>query len=74
MMDYKYIYGPIPSRRLGRSLGIAPVPAKTCNFSCVYCQLGRTDKMTLDRQMFYPVQDILTELRDAVQSRIEYDR
>ncbi|MCK9536295.1 MAG: radical SAM protein [Bacilli bacterium] len=73
MKDYKYIYGPIPSRRLGRSLGIAPIPVKTCNYSCVYCQLGRTDKMTLTRQMFYPVQDILAELKDAIQGNIEYD-
>jgi wyosine [tRNA(Phe)-imidazoG37] synthetase (radical SAM superfamily) len=38
----KMVYGPVPSRRLGRSLGVNPIPFKTCNYSCVYCQLGRT--------------------------------
>ena len=42
---YKYVYGPVPSRRLGISLGISPIPKKTCNYSCIYCQLGRTDHM-----------------------------
>ncbi|HAR77907.1 MAG TPA: radical SAM protein, partial [Anaerostipes hadrus] len=42
MNDFKYVFGPIPSRRLGRSLGISPLPKKTCNYSCIYCQLGRT--------------------------------
>ena len=53
MSDFKYVFGPIPSRRLGRSLGISPLPKKTCNYSCIYCQLGRTDKMTNKRQEFY---------------------
>jgi wyosine [tRNA(Phe)-imidazoG37] synthetase (radical SAM superfamily) len=44
MNDFQYVYGPVPSRRLGMSLGISPIPKKTCNYSCVYCQLGRTDK------------------------------
>ena len=39
MSDFKYVFGPIPSRRLGRSLGISPLPKKTCNYSCIYCQL-----------------------------------
>jgi len=38
----RYVFGPVFSRRLGRSLGIDPVPAKTCNWNCVYCQLVRT--------------------------------
>ena len=73
MKDYKYIYGPIPSRRLGRSLGIAPIPAKTCNYSCIYCQLGRTEKMTCCRQAFFPVEDIVSELKDAITGNLEYD-
>lgn len=44
-----YIYGPVPSRRLGRSLGIDPVPIKTCNWNCVYCQLGRTRRLIRER-------------------------
>nr|WP_158241060.1 radical SAM protein [Thermotoga sp. KOL6] len=61
-MDYKYVYGPVFSRRLGKSLGVSPIPAKTCNYSCVYCQLGRTTRMTNTRQEFYPVKDIIEEI------------
>ena len=46
-------YGPVPSRRLGRSLGLNNIPAKICSYSCVYCQLGRTTKKLIDRQTFY---------------------
>ncbi|MHA1398318.1 MAG: radical SAM protein, partial [Candidatus Heimdallarchaeaceae archaeon] len=46
----KYVFGPVPSRRLGRSLGISPIPFKTCNFSCIYCQLGRTNNFTNERK------------------------
>jgi wyosine [tRNA(Phe)-imidazoG37] synthetase (radical SAM superfamily) len=46
-------YGPVPSRRLGRSLGINNIPPKTCTYSCVYCQLGRTPKMRNRRYGFY---------------------
>jgi len=59
-------FGPVPSRRLGRSLGINHIPPKTCTYSCVYCQLGRTDCMQVDRQAFYPPDDILR----AIQNRI----
>ena len=66
-MGWKYVYGPVPSRRLGRSLGVNPIPAKTCNYSCVYCQLGRTHELTNRRERFYPPQDIAAEIREAVQ-------
>ena len=56
-------FGPVPSRRLGKSLGINNVPAKTCSYSCVYCQLGKTIKMTMDRQAFYRPEDISNEVR-----------
>jgi wyosine [tRNA(Phe)-imidazoG37] synthetase (radical SAM superfamily) len=45
-------FGPVPSRRLGRSLGINNIPPKTCIYSCAYCQLGRTIKMQVERQVF----------------------
>ena len=61
MSEMKYIFGPVPSRRLGESLGVSPIPKKTCNYSCVYCQLGRTDKMTAKRQEFFPLEKILEE-------------
>ena len=47
------VYGPVPSRRLGRSLGVNNIPPKVCSYSCVYCQLGRTEKTQVKRQIFY---------------------
>ncbi len=61
--DFKYLYGPVPSRRLGRSLGIDLVPFKTCTYDCIYCQLGRTTNKTLERRSYTPVKDILDELK-----------
>lgn len=69
----KYIYGPVPSRRLGLSLGISPIPKKTCNYSCIYCQLGRTKKMTNTRQMFFDPADILKELDQVLAKGINFD-
>jgi len=60
-------YGPVPSRRLGRSLGINNIPPKICSYSCVYCQLGRTKKMQVDRTAFYEPQKLLKAVRDKVQ-------
>jgi wyosine [tRNA(Phe)-imidazoG37] synthetase (radical SAM superfamily) len=57
------LFGPIPSRRLGQSLGIDPVPSKTCNWNCIYCQLGRSTPMTNQRQLFYPVEDLTREVQ-----------
>ena len=68
MNDFKYVFGPIPSRRLGRSLGISPLPKKTCNYSCIYCQLGRTDKMTNKRQEFYKTEDIIAEFKQYLKA------
>lgn len=73
MKEMKYIYGPVPSRRLGRSLGISPIPKKTCNYSCIYCQLGRTDRMTNQRQLFFPVEDILEEFREVLLQKPGFD-
>lgn len=58
----KHIYGPVPSRRLGRSLGIDLVPFKTCTYDCVYCQLGRTTDKTIERKRYIAVDHILSEL------------
>ena len=51
-------FGPVPSRRLGRSLGINNIPPKICTYSCVYCQLGRTLKMEVDRRAFYEPEQV----------------
>ena len=58
----KYIFGPVPSRRLGRSLGIDLVPHKTCTFDCIYCDLGRTTRKTLSRQSYVSPKEIQGEL------------
>jgi wyosine [tRNA(Phe)-imidazoG37] synthetase (radical SAM superfamily) len=60
-------FGPVPSRRLGRSLGINNIPPKVCTYSCVYCQLGRTTKMQAERRSFYEPEDILRAVRDKVE-------
>jgi wyosine [tRNA(Phe)-imidazoG37] synthetase (radical SAM superfamily) len=59
-------FGPVPSRRLGRSLGINNIPPKVCTYSCVYCQLGRTFRMQVDRRAFYEPEEILDAVRDRV--------
>ena len=59
-------FGPVPSRRLGYSLGINHVPAKHCTLSCVYCQVGRTTHLDLKRQDFYPVAQIVGEVERRI--------
>jgi len=65
--NYQFIFGPVPSRRLGRSLGVSPIPPKTCNYSCVYCQIGRTTHYTNMREEFYPKEYILKEIEEGIQ-------
>ncbi len=62
----KYTYGPVPSRRLGFSLGIDIIPFKTCTFDCVYCQLGKTTNNTARRAEYSPVHDIVDEIRHVL--------
>jgi wyosine [tRNA(Phe)-imidazoG37] synthetase (radical SAM superfamily) len=64
----KHVFGPVPSRRLGQSLGIDPVPSKTCNWNCVYCQLGRTYPFTTERDSFIDDEKILSEVREVLES------
>lgn len=64
------VFGPLRSRRLGMSLGINNIPAKTCTYSCVYCQVGRTDRLTLTRQRFHDP----AEVADAVGRRVREAR
>lgn len=59
---YKYLFGPVPSRRLGRSLGIDLVPFKTCTMNCVFCQLGDTTCESIERREYVPTADVLAEL------------
>jgi wyosine [tRNA(Phe)-imidazoG37] synthetase (radical SAM superfamily) len=62
MGEYKYLFGPVPSRRFGRSLGVDLTPYKTCSLDCVFCQLGRTTKKTVNRQEYVPTDSVLAEL------------
>lgn len=62
----KHVFGPVPSRRLGQSLGIDTIPLKTCNWNCVYCQLGRTVPLTNERKEYIPREDILAEVEQAL--------
>lgn len=73
MREYKYIFGPVPSRRMGRSLGISPIPKKYCNYSCIYCQLGRTDHLSNNREEFFSLDDIMDEFRDYIKSDVDFD-
>ena len=59
-------FGPIPSRRLGRSLGVNNIPPKICSYSCVYCQVGLTDTMSVERKEFYPPDEIVYEVFERV--------
>jgi len=72
---FKYVFGPVPSRRLGRSLGINNIPPKHCTYSCVYCQLGRTLNYEYKRKVFYTSREILEELLNFLKKfkgRIDY--
>jgi wyosine [tRNA(Phe)-imidazoG37] synthetase (radical SAM superfamily) len=67
-------FGTVPSRRLGRSLGINNIPPKTCSYSCVYCQVGKTTNITIDRQAFYKPEELTRAVRrkiDEVTARNE---
>ncbi|HEY4756834.1 MAG TPA: radical SAM protein [Ignavibacteriaceae bacterium] len=60
------IFGPIPSRRLGRSLGINNIPPKICSYSCVYCQIGVTDSMSIKRKNYYLLDEVFKEVSEKV--------
>jgi len=60
------VFGPVPSRRLGHSLGINHIPPKTCPYACVYCQVGRTTEMGIERKAFYDPQEIIASVRERV--------
>ena len=60
-------FGPVPSRRLGKSLGINNIPPKICTYSCVYCQLGRTVKMNVERKEFYKTEELFKDVRGRVE-------
>lgn len=73
MNGYRYLFGPVPSRRFGRSLGVDLTPHKTCSFDCLFCQLGRTTAQTLERKEYVPTPEVVAELGDWVKSSGEAD-
>jgi len=70
----KYVYGPVPSRRLGFSLGVDVVPYKTCTLDCIYCQLGRTTQKTIERKLYTQKDSVCEEVQEALnkKQRIDY--
>jgi wyosine [tRNA(Phe)-imidazoG37] synthetase (radical SAM superfamily) len=67
------VFGPVPSRRLGRSLGINNIPPKFCSYSCVYCQLGKTVNMAIARKSFYKPENIFKEVKNKVNKTVSSD-
>ena len=61
------VFGPVPSRRLGMSLGVNNIPAKFCTYSCIYCQIGRTANLVVERRRFYGVEKIVDEVAEHVE-------
>jgi len=67
-----HIFGPVPSHRLGRSLGIDLVPFKTCSYDCIYCQLGRTTRKTIERKEWVPLEEVLAQLEGKLSCEPDY--
>ncbi|MCJ7545911.1 MAG: radical SAM protein [Deltaproteobacteria bacterium] len=71
----KYTYGPVPSRRLGLSLGVDLVPKKICTYNCIYCQIGRPTLQTVERKEYVPARSILLDVEQSLQewgAKIDY--
>ena len=64
IMKYNHLFGPVPSRRLGISLGVDLVPLKTCTLNCIYCECGRTTDLTVERKNYVPLSQVKEELID----------
>lgn len=67
------VFGPVPSRRLGRSLGINNIPHKVCSYSCAYCQVGKADIMQVERRQFYSPNEIVREVKRKLNSLASID-
>ena len=63
---YKHVFGPVPSRRLGVSLGVDLVVSKSCNLNCIFCECGATKKIQLERQRFKDINEILNEIQSVL--------
>lgn len=72
-MVYHHLFGPVPSRRLGISLGVDLVPQKTCTYNCIYCECGRTTDLTCERREYVPTGQVIAELDDFLGKGPELD-
>ena len=70
---WNYIFGPVPSRRLGLSLGVDVIPKKVCTLDCVYCEVGMTDKRALRRREYFPADAIIAEIEESLAGRSALD-
>ena len=68
----QHVFGPVPSRRLGRSLGVDLVPFKVCTYDCIYCQLGRTTCKTTERKEWVPLNEVCASLRGALDTKPDF--
>lgn len=70
---YQYLFGPVPSRRLGRSLGVDIIPFKTCTQNCIYCQLGKDAPQVIERKEYVPIEAVLDELKRKIAEGLQTD-
>jgi len=70
---YKHLFGPVPSRRLGMSLGVDLIPHKICSLNCVYCECGATTSLTHERKAYVPVEEVYSELKDFFKTNPDPD-
>ena len=71
--SYRYLFGPVPSRRFGRSLGVDLLTPKTCTYDCPFCEVGRTTRQTMERRSYAPVEAIIGELQSWANSEGKAD-
>lgn len=69
----RLIYGPVPSRRLGISLGVDVVPYKTCSYDCIYCQLGKTTNHSIQRKSFVPIDSVISDVKKVLNENSDID-
>lgn len=69
----KFVFGPVPSRRLGFSLGVDIIPRKYCNFDCIYCQVGKTTEKNVARRAFLEEKEVVNEVIAAVHAADKVD-
>ena len=73
MKKFNYLFGPVPSRRLGISLGVDLIPRKVCSLNCVYCEAGKTTKLTTERKEYLPTDKIITEIDEFLKDSPQLD-